>query len=470
MESAANNIEKKRIATVHEQQWKFSTPTLPKIIIKACSTAIVPLMIGTLTLILAYQQHYQGIQNRQTDLHIAKTQEQLENEKRQQDLHIAEAIQQDTVLNAYLEKVSQLLLSQQFNLSSNTLKSIIRPKTLTTIRQLDATRKTLLVKFLYESSLLMRHETVDSRCKSSDKQDVDLQDANLNGIIMGSQNIETERVNLFRISLSKVTLINSSFTFCFLNCANFERSILDGSSFRNSHLRDTNLIRTSLAYTDFTGATLSGSNLDLANLTGSNILDSQLVDVDSSDRTILPNGTIAHMYNLVHNGDARNCTLNHWSIYPVDSVKVVPASDNRIDGCRFQVISNRSDKIHMVQKINDEMMDNLINKGRQNFEVRFRIGGNTTGTQSWTDSFPIFLNVSERTSKEHFLEIAFSTRPSSYSINKMATFHQYSLITEYFMWNNDRSLELVVSFPNGTLFDNIELYLERDIILKDRYA
>ncbi|CAF1215870.1 unnamed protein product [Adineta steineri] len=467
MESAANNIEKKPIATVHEQPWKFKTPMLPRIIIKACSTAIVPLMIGTLTLILAYQQHYQGIQNRQTDLQIAKTQEQLEGIKREQDLHIAEAIQQDTVLNAYLEKVSQLLLNHQFNLSSNIRKSIIRPKTLTTIRQLDATRKTLLVKFLYESSLLLRRETDDDSI--SNEKDVDLSDANLNGIIMGNQNIEIERVNLFRISLSKVTLINSSFTFCFLNCANFERSILDGSSFRNSRLRDTNLFRTSLAYTDFTGATLSGSNLILANLTGSNILDSQLVDI-SLERTILPNGTITHMYNLVHNGGAKNCTLNHWSIYPVDSVKVIRTSDNIVDGCSFQVISNRSDKIHMVQKINDEMIDNLINKGRQNFEVRFRIAGNTTKTESWTSSFPIFLNVSERTSKEHFLDIAFSTGADSYLINKMATFHQYSLITEYFVWNNDRSLELVVSFPNGTLFDNIELYLERDIILKDRYT
>ncbi|CAF1215781.1 unnamed protein product [Adineta steineri] len=468
MESAANNIEKKPIATVHEQQWKFKTPTLPRIIIKACSTAIVPLMIGTLTLILAYQQHYQGIQNRQTDLHIAKTQEQLENEKRQQDLHIAEAIQQDTVLNAYLEKVSQLLLNQQFNLSSNTLKSIIRPKTLTTIRQLDATRKTLLVKFLYESSLLLKSKTSDNSVLHG--QDVDLQDANLNGIIMGSQNIETERVNLAHISLSRVTLINSSFIFCSLNCANFERSILDGSSFRSSRLLDTNLIRTSLAYADFTGASLFGSKLDLANLIGSNILDSQLVDVESLDRTILPNGTITHMYNLVYNGDARNCTLNHWYIDPVDSVKVIRTSDNIIDGCSFQVISNRSDKIHMVQKINDEMMDNLINKGRQNFEVRFRIAGNTTGTESWTDNFPILLNVFGRKSKEHFLEIAFSTRPSSYSINKMATFHDYSLMTDHLVWKSDRSLQLVVSFPNGTLFDNIELYLERDFILQNRYA
>ncbi|CAF1181015.1 unnamed protein product [Adineta steineri] len=398
---------------------------------------------------------------------IPKTQEQLEGIKREQDLHIAEAIQQDTVLNAYLEKVSQLLLNHQFNLSSNIRKSIIRPKTLTTIRQLDATRKTLLVKFLYESSLLLRRETDDDSI--SNEKDVDLSDANLNGIIMGNQNIDIERVNLFRISLSKVTLINSSFTFCSLNCANFERSILDGSSFRNSHLRDTNLFRTSLAYADFTGATLSGSNLILANLTGSNILDSQLVDV-SLERTILPNGTITHMYNLVHNGDARNCTLNHWSIYPVDSVKVVPASDNGIDGCRFQVISNRSDKIHMVQKINDEMMDKLTKMDRKRFELRFSIAGNTTGIESWKDNFPISLNASERKSKKPLPQIISDFGASSYSINKMTTFHDYSLEADLLIWNNNRSLELVVSFPNGTLFDNIELYLERDIILKDRYT
>ncbi|CAF4301824.1 unnamed protein product, partial [Adineta steineri] len=366
-----------------------------------------------------------------------------------------------------LEKVSQLLLNHQFNLSSNIRKSIIRPKTLTTIRQLDATRKTLLVKFLYESSLLLRRETDDDSI--SNEKDVDLSDANLNGIIMGNQNIDIERVNLFRISLSKVTLINSSFTFCSLNCANFERSILDGSSFRNSHLRDTNLFRTSLAYADFTGATLSGSNLILANLTGSNILDSQLVDV-SLERTILPNGTITHMYNLVHNGDARNCTLNHWSIYPVDSVKVVPASDNGIDGCRFQVISNRSDKIHMVQKINDEMMDKLTKMDRKRFELRFSIAGNTTGIESWKDNFPISLNASERKSKKPLPQIISDFGASSYSINKMTTFHDYSLEADLLIWNNNRSLELVVSFPNGTLFDNIELYLERDIILKDRYT
>ena len=156
--------------------------------LKLISQILIPLMIGTFTLVIALQQHNLNKENRKKDLDIADRNRQqqfqideqrraqelaLDEARRLQDLSIAENYQRDLVFNQYIRDLTNILLENNYFLSRSILNLIIRPKTLTILRQLDPSRKVLLIKFLYESKML-RTDYENIR--------VDLTDADLNGI------------------------------------------------------------------------------------------------------------------------------------------------------------------------------------------------------------------------------------------------------------------------------------------------
>jgi len=149
------------------------------------------LMIGIFTLVIALQQHNLNKENRKNDLEIAKqlceqlykideqrrAQElSLDEGRHIQDLSIANNKQRDLVFNNYIRDLINVLLNNNYVLNRAMLNSIIRPVTLTILRQLDPSRKVLLIKFLYESKMIRtNHEEIR----------VNLTDADLNGIKLG---------------------------------------------------------------------------------------------------------------------------------------------------------------------------------------------------------------------------------------------------------------------------------------------
>ena len=64
--------------------------------------------------------------------------------------------QRATLLQAYLDRMSELLLSNQLRESNSTseVRYIARARTLTALTGLDGSRKGSLIKFLYETSLI----------------------------------------------------------------------------------------------------------------------------------------------------------------------------------------------------------------------------------------------------------------------------------------------------------------------------
>jgi len=74
----------------------------------------------------------------------------------QTDLQIAADQQQETALQNYLDRMSDLLLNHNLNISKSgdEVREVARSRTLTLLPQLNAPRKREVVQFLYESGLI----------------------------------------------------------------------------------------------------------------------------------------------------------------------------------------------------------------------------------------------------------------------------------------------------------------------------
>ena len=143
---------------------------------------------------------------------------------------IASDNQREAALQAYLDKLSELLLVNDLRESTEDaeVRKIARVRTLTVLRRLDAERKGSVLRFLHESGLI-----------DKDKRIIDLSDADLDGAYLGE-------ANLSEADLSEAILL---------------------------------------------GAKLSGANLSAADLSNAAVTPEQLNQARSLKDTILPDGS-----------------------------------------------------------------------------------------------------------------------------------------------------------------------------------
>lgn len=244
-------------------------------------------------------------QRREQDrLHTKATLEQqaaMEVQRLQQEAIIADNIQKDLTLANYVREMSDLFLRHNFSFTHVLLLSVVRPKTLMALRQLDAARKAHLLSFLYDSNLLLRNDLDDDNKNSFEP--INLAAAVLDHIDLSVEMPSTDkRAWLGSISLAGASLTNSSFVNRYLvkadfsdvsaNYANFAEADIAYARFYRASLRQANFDLTSMLYNDFTKADLTG-----AKYINDGALDRAISLVD----TILPNGTKARGKNLIKN-------------------------------------------------------------------------------------------------------------------------------------------------------------------------
>ena len=142
--------------------------------------------------------------------------------------------QREAALQAYIDKMSELLLAKNLRNSSEEeeVRKIARVWTLTVLRRLDAERKGSVLQFLHESGLI-----------DKDKHIIDLRGANLGG------------ANLFEAELSGADL--------------------RGADLRRAKLSDADLSGANLSDCDFAGADLLDADLEGAIAEGGIIIDRQ---------------------------------------------------------------------------------------------------------------------------------------------------------------------------------------------------
>jgi uncharacterized protein YjbI with pentapeptide repeats len=158
--------------------------------------------------------------------------------------------QRETALQAYFDKISDLLIANHLDESAGNeqIREITRLRTLTVLRRFDAERKGSVLMFLHESGLI-----------SKDKCILDLRSADLRNAYLGGANMGGTR-------LSSVNLSNA-----ILNLADLHRADLSYADLSHALLSYANLSRAKL-----NGADLSGAVLGTANLSGAIVTPEQL--------------------------------------------------------------------------------------------------------------------------------------------------------------------------------------------------
>lgn len=327
--------------------------------LKVIAQILVPLMIGTFTVVIALQQHNTAKENRKKDLEIAaqlreqqyqldeqrRSQEfQLEEARRTQDIEIALNKQRDSVFDSYIRDLSHLLLISNYQLTRSMLNSIVRPMTLTILRQIDPPRKVLLLKFLYESKMIRRDE------KSSL---LDLSDGDFNGIRL-------EKLSMTNISLVGTSLTNSSFVLVDFSGGDFERTDLTDSKFLSVRLFSTNFYCSRLVRVKFDQSELDLADLSLADLTDSNLNKFQFDRVLMSNMATLPNGTESENSSLFD--PPSHCNMYRWKIRPSNGLFIS-------DSCDFHSLI---DELQITFRIGLQFYRHLIEDEKALFQFSFQ--------------------------------------------------------------------------------------------------
>jgi len=180
--------------------------------------------------------------------------------------------QRETVLQGYINKMSELLLGGYFeepHTEYERARTIARARTLTLLPLLDGKRKTSLVRFLYESHLM---------------KIIDLHGADLS-------HAELHEKDLSHINLSYADLSHTKLTRSKLHAANLSYTKLTSAVVTSADLSEANLHDADLSYADLLGADFSDANLRLANLYGAmNTTTEQLERAKSLKGATMPDG------------------------------------------------------------------------------------------------------------------------------------------------------------------------------------
>lgn len=199
---------------------------------------------------------------------------------------IATDRQQEASLQSYLDRMSELLINENFNTSA-TLRNVARIRTLTVLRGLDEKRKGLVLLFLQEAKLIHK----DSRIINL--SGADLQKAYLWGADL--HNADLEQVNLQGANLASANLDESILTFANLEKANLYRAYLRHAIMRNVNLENANLSEAHLSEAQLTSANLKEANLENSYAMSANLRNADITKAKMRgaflDNATMPDGT-----------------------------------------------------------------------------------------------------------------------------------------------------------------------------------
>lgn len=199
----------------------------------------IPVIIGIGTLWFTYQQ----------SLATAAASE----EQYQTNLNIAQDQQQETALQTYLDRMSDLLFTEHLATSrpGDEVRQVARARTLTLLPQLNITRKEEVIRFLTEANLIQSNGKVSAII-------------NLNG---------------------------ADLTDAYLSAADLHGADLSGADLSGAYLHGANLHDADLSVANLTDANLTDANLSGTDLRGAMTTPQQLTTAFSLSGTILPDGS-----------------------------------------------------------------------------------------------------------------------------------------------------------------------------------
>lgn len=149
------------------------------------------------------------------------------------ELDIASEKQREDALQSYIDKISELLLHENLlkPKPESEVRNIARVRTLTALPRLDGTRKSTIVKFLYDSGLITTSPPIID-LHGADLRETNLVEADLHGIKLQGANLvgaDLRKANLSNADLNGAILgriIKVDFDNFIMPAANMYQAVL----------------------------------------------------------------------------------------------------------------------------------------------------------------------------------------------------------------------------------------------------
>jgi uncharacterized protein YjbI with pentapeptide repeats len=197
----------------------------------------------------------------------------LNRSEKQTELDIATDRQREEALQAYLDRMSDLLLAETpLSAENEKAKKVARARTLAVLRGLDGARRGLVVRFLHETGLIKAERIV-----------VDLKGADLQGAELGEVDLvgdELSNTNLKEADLHGASLVNAKFVTSNLEGANLRSVNLTNADLEDANLNRADMRRSRLAHANLRRAKLESANLRNADAIAAVLISAHLAQAD----------------------------------------------------------------------------------------------------------------------------------------------------------------------------------------------
>jgi uncharacterized protein YjbI with pentapeptide repeats len=208
---------------------------------------------------------------------ISRNERKAADQRNQTEREIAQDNQCEAALQAYIDKMSELLLHEKLRESvkeDDEVRNVARVRTLTVLPRLDPIRKASVLQFLHESGLISKRMCIID-LGGADLSGADLWEANLLGV-------DLSKVNLSKSNLSKANLLEANLSKANLLEANLSKANLSKANLLEANLSSTDLWEADLSEADLSKVFLWGARLWGANLNKANLFDASFVGTDLS--------------------------------------------------------------------------------------------------------------------------------------------------------------------------------------------
>jgi len=242
---------------------------------------IIPIALSLVAFFLNKRQ-------KETETEIAKQQ-------RETDRELSENRLQEGELQAYYDRMSQLLLEYNLRTSEPNaeVRSVARARTVTVLRNLDTQRKQAVFQFLFEAGLINREKIIVS-LEGASIEKMNFAGMKIHNILLGRLDLSNvyfsrsvfQFCDFSRSNMSSAQFIDTACLDCIFDDANLRKALargfhgvsssfvgsdLSGSDFAGANLPTTKFDRAEMQGIDLRGANMFKSSLQEANLTRANL-------------------------------------------------------------------------------------------------------------------------------------------------------------------------------------------------------
>lgn len=251
------------------------------------------------------------------NLTISRGEQAATEQRAKSEREIAEDNQREAALQAYIDKMSELLQHGKLRESQpeDEVRTIARVRTLTVLHRLDKERKNSVLQFLFESGLISKNDSLvkllganfssidlfQYHIHNADLSGAVLIEANLGGAFLQGTNLQSANLTRANFSVSKlnmtkfsnsivspstVSLLNSmmGIDFMFGMLAGmaqiWREDYLQGINLSHAILKEADLSGTYLTQVDFHDSYLVKANLQYAELIQANLSDAKLIETN----------------------------------------------------------------------------------------------------------------------------------------------------------------------------------------------